>query len=101
MFSVTFWYARLDSNQWPTESESSGGQTGNRWAPVILWVLGRFTKFDRKSPEALQLNASGDFYGSSQIVVKQHADYFTKSNLKTKSLLNVHQNIQLLRNSHY
>ena len=63
------WYARLDSNQRPLESESSGGQTGNRWGPMVLWVLDRFAKFDRKFPEALQRNASGDFFDSSQIVV--------------------------------
>ena len=69
MFSVTFWYARLDSNQWPTESESSGGQTENRWGPVILWISGRFAENYRKTPEALQLTASGVFSDSSQIVV--------------------------------
>ena len=63
------WYARLDSNQWPTESESSGGQMGNRWGPVVLWGLDRFAENYRKSPEALRCNASGDFFDSSQIVV--------------------------------
>lgn len=40
-----------------------------RWGPTVLWVLDRFAKFNKKSPEALRRNASGDFFNSSQIVV--------------------------------
>ena len=65
----SFWYARLDSNQWPTESECSGGQPGKRWGPAVLWDLDRFTGNYRKSPEALRRKASGNFCGSSQIAV--------------------------------
>ena len=64
-----FWYARLDSNQWPLESESSDDQLGNCWGPMVLLVLGKFLWNYKKPPEALRCNASGDFYGSSQIVV--------------------------------
>lgn len=37
--------------------------------PMVLWVLDRFARFYKKSPEALLRNASGDFFDSSQIVV--------------------------------
>ena len=63
------WYARLDSNQRPLESESSDDQLGNCWGPMVLLVLGKFLWNYKKPPEALRCNASGDFYGSSQIVV--------------------------------
>ena len=34
-------------------------------SPVGLWVLAKFVKFNKKSPEALRCNVSGDFYDSS------------------------------------
>ena len=44
---------------------SSGKQLG----PSGFVGFDRFTKFDRKSPEALRLNVSGNFSDSSQMVV--------------------------------
>lgn len=38
---------------------------GNRWGPMVLWVLAKIEKFDKKTPEALRRNASGDFFDSS------------------------------------
>lgn len=43
---------------------------GNHCRPTVLWGLDRFAKFDKKTLEALRLNASGDYSDSSQIVVR-------------------------------
>lgn len=63
------WWAQLHSRQWSAKLESSGGQTGNRWGPVVLWGLDRFIRIYRKTAEALRHNVSVVFYSSSQIVV--------------------------------
>ena len=69
MISRTFWYARLDSNQRPLESELSGRQAGNRYGARVWLVSHKFPAFWRKTSEALQGRASEAFRGSSQIVV--------------------------------
>ena len=64
------WYARLDSNQWPTESESSGGQTGNRCRPAVLWGLTDLRRITENPwRHCLPCKASEVFCDSSQIVV--------------------------------
>ena len=64
-----FWYARLDSNQRPLESELSGCQAGNRCGARIWCVLHKFAAFYEKTSEALRHKASEVFRSSSQIVV--------------------------------
>ena len=64
-----FWYARLDSNQRPTESELSGRQSGNHCGARVWLVLHKFPPLWRKTSEALSGRASEVFHGSSQIVV--------------------------------
>ena len=44
--------------------------SGKPLRPSGFVDFGQIAKFDRKSPEVLQRNASGDFFGSSQIVVR-------------------------------
>ena len=67
--SRTFWYARLDSNQRPLESELSGCQAANRCGTMVWWVLHKFAAFYEKTSEALRHKASEVFRSSSQIVV--------------------------------
>ncbi len=43
------WYARLDSNQRPTESELSGRQAANRCGTTVWWVLHKFAVIYEKS----------------------------------------------------
>ena len=64
-----FWYARLDSNQRPLESELSGCQAANRCGTMVWWVLHKFAAFYEKTSEALQGKTSEVFRSSSQIVV--------------------------------
>ena len=64
-----FWYARLDSNQRPLESELSGCQAANRCGTMVWWELHKFPPLWRKTSEALSGRASEVFHGSSQIVV--------------------------------
>ena len=68
-FVSTSWYARLDSNQRPLESELSGCQAANRCGTMVWWVLHKFAAFYEKTSEALRHKASEIFRGSSQIVV--------------------------------
>ena len=63
------WYARLDSNQRPLESELSGCQAANRCGTMVWWVLHKFAAFYEKTSEALRHKASEVFRSSSQIVV--------------------------------
>ena len=63
------WYARLDSNQRPLESELSGRQAGKPCGARAWLVLHKFPSFWRKTSEALSDRASEIFRGSSQIVV--------------------------------
>ena len=63
------WYARLDSNQRPTESELSGCQAANRCGTMVWWVLHKFAEFYEKTSEAWRHKASEVFRSSSQIVV--------------------------------
>ena len=63
------WYARLDSNQRPLESELSGRQAANRCGPRVRWVLHKFALICKKSREVLWDKASRLFRGSSQIAV--------------------------------
>ena len=63
------WYARLDSNQRPLESELSDRQAGKPCGARVWLVLHKFPPFWRKTSEALQGRASEVFRGSSQIVV--------------------------------
>ena len=63
------WYARLDSNQRPTESELSGRQAGKPCGARVWLVLHKFPPLWRKTSEALSSRASEVFHGSSQIVV--------------------------------
>ena len=67
--SFRSWYARLDSNQRPLESELSGRQAANRYAARVWLVLHKFTVIYEKSREALWHKASRLFRSSSQIVV--------------------------------
>ena len=64
-----FWYARLDSNQRPLESELSGRQAGKPCGARVWLVLHKFPPLWRKTSEALSGRASEVFHGSSQIVV--------------------------------
>ena len=64
-----FWYARLDSNQRPLESELSGRQAGKPCGVRVWLVLHKFPPLWRKTSEALSGRASEVFHGSSQIVV--------------------------------
>ena len=68
-FVYTLWYARLDSNQRPLESELSGRQAGKPCRARVWLVLHKFPPFWRKTSEALSDRASEVFCGSSQIVV--------------------------------
>ena len=63
------WYARLDSNQRPLESELSGRQTEKPCGARAWLVLHKFPPLWRKTSEALSGRASEVFHGSSQIVV--------------------------------
>ena len=63
------WYARLDSNQRPLESELSGRQAGKPCGARVWLVLHKFPPLWRKTSEALSGRASEVFHGSSQIVV--------------------------------
>ena len=67
--SFRSWYARLDSNQRPSESELSGRQAGKPCGARVWLVLHNFPPFWRKTSEALSDRASEVFCGSSQIVV--------------------------------
>ena len=64
-----FWYARLDSNQRPTESELSGRQAGKPCGARAWLVLHKFPPLWRKTSEALSDRASEVFLDSRQIVV--------------------------------
>ncbi len=64
-----FWYARLDSNQRPLESELSGRQAGKPCGARVWLVLHKFAAFYEKTSEALRHKASEVFRSSSQIVV--------------------------------
>ena len=68
-FINTFWYARLDSNQRPSESELSGRQRKNRCGARVSVGLHKFSTIYRKLPEPLRCNGSGHFANSRQIVV--------------------------------
>ena len=68
-FVSTLWYARLDSNQRPLESELSGCQAANRCGTMVWWVLHKFAAFYEKTSEALRHKASEVFRSTSQIVV--------------------------------
>ncbi len=63
------WYARLDSNQRPLESELSGRQAGKPCGARAWLRLHKFPPFWRKTSEALSDRASEVFRDSSQIVV--------------------------------
>ena len=64
------WYARLDSNQWPTESEFSGRQRKTRCGTRVSVGLHNYWRIFRKYPELLRCNGSGLFANSRQIVVR-------------------------------
>ena len=68
-FGLPFWYARLDSNQRPLESELSGRQTGKPCGARDWLRLHKFPAFWRKTLEAMRCKASEVSRGSSQIVV--------------------------------
>ena len=68
-FVYTLWYARLDSNQRPLESELSGRQTGKPCGARVWLVLHKFAAFYEKTSKALRHKASEVFRSSSQIVV--------------------------------
>ena len=70
-FVYTFWYARLDSNQRPSESELSGRQKRTYWGARVSVGLHNFGCVYRKCPEPLQCNGSGRFLNSRQIVVSR------------------------------
>ena len=59
------WYARLDSNQRPLESELSGRQAGKPCRARAWLRLHKFPPFCRKTSEALSDRASGGFRDSS------------------------------------
>ena len=70
-FRVSFscWYARLDSNQRPTESELSGRQAGKPCRARAWLRLHKFPVIYEKTSEPLWRKGSGGFRDSSQIVV--------------------------------
>ena len=70
-FRVSFscWYARLDSNQRPTESELSDRQAAKPCAARVWLVLHKFPAIYEKTSEPLWCKGSEVFRGSSQIVV--------------------------------
>jgi len=65
------WYARLDSNQRPSESELSGGQTGNPCGAVVSSILHKIEQRLTKDREPLRCNGSRSFWAFFKIVVKQ------------------------------
>ena len=79
------WYARLDSNQRPSESELSGRQRGARWSARVSVELHSFQHIYRKSPEPLQCNSSGPFANSRQIVVSIFRIYRLRSIFQTSN----------------
>ena len=75
MISRNFWYARLDSNQRPSESELSGHQAANRCGTMFWWELHIFAAFCEKTSEALRHKTSEVFRSSSQIVVCDNSGF--------------------------